>query len=120
MRRISAILALAAVLAAPVLAHDIDRGPNGGRVVDAGDYHVELVARDGGIEVFVTDSDEKPAGGSFKGLAILVVDGKQQRIALESAAPGRLTGKAAGKLAQARGVVQLTTPQGATVQARFK
>ena len=27
-------------------AHGPDKGPNGGRQVDAGDYHVEMVAKD--------------------------------------------------------------------------
>ena len=54
-----------------------EKGPHGGRLADAGDYHVELVARDGGIEVYVVDHGEKPlALSGFKGLAILAVDGK--------------------------------------------
>jgi hypothetical protein len=32
------------ILALPALAHELAKGPNGGRVVEAGGYHVELVA----------------------------------------------------------------------------
>jgi len=115
------ILTATLIFIGPALAHEVQKGPNGGPVVDAGDYHVELVAKESAVDVFITDSKDQPAPSGFKGLAILLVDGKQQRIPLESAAPGRLTGKTTGvKPAQPKGVVQLTTPQGSTVQARFK
>ena len=50
----------ALILALPALGHDVAKGPNGGRVVQAGDYHVELVARSNVIEVFLTDTGDKP------------------------------------------------------------
>jgi hypothetical protein len=34
----------ALILALPALAHGLAKGPNGGRVVEAGGYHVELGA----------------------------------------------------------------------------
>ena len=97
-----------------------EKGKNGGLVVDAGDYHVEMVARSGAIEVYVTDLENKPVVlAGYKGIAILSVDGKNQRIVLE-AGDGRMTGKAAGNLpAQPKGVVQLTPPGGKTVSAKF-
>jgi hypothetical protein len=97
-----------------------ETGPHGGRLADAGDYHVELVAKDGGIEVYVVDHSEKPLSLSgFKGLAILLIDGKSQRIVLE-AGDGKLTGKAAGAIpARPKGVVQITPPGGKTVSAKF-
>lgn len=97
-----------------------EAGPHGGRLADAGDYHVELVAKDGGIEVYVVDHSEKPLSLSgFKGLAILLIDGKSQRIVLE-AGDGKLTGKAAGAIpARPKGVVQITPPGGKTVSAKF-
>ena len=85
-------------------------------MVDAGDYHVELVTKDGIVEVYVSDHDDKPiAIAGYKGIAILSVGGKSQRIVLE-ASDDRLTGKAAGALpAQPKGVVQITPPAGKTV-----
>jgi hypothetical protein len=115
-------LALAALLvAAPALAHDNAKGPHGGRIADAGEYHVELVSTPTAIEVFVTDTKDAPAAAGFKGVAILVVAGKQQRVPLESTAPGRLTGKTSvATPADVKGVVQLTSPQGKSVMARFQ
>jgi hypothetical protein len=72
------------------------KGPHGGRVVQAGDYHVELVAKDKLIEVFLTDATDKPVGpAGFKGLAILVVGGKSTRVPLEPTDDTRLSGTAA-------------------------
>ncbi|MFN3351052.1 MAG: hypothetical protein ACK41X_19065, partial [Pseudorhodoplanes sp.] len=56
----------------------------------------------------------------FKGLAILAVGGKSQRIVLEPAEGGKLTGKATGNLpAEPKGVVQITPPKGQSVSAKF-
>ena len=97
-----------------------EKGKNGGRMVDAGDYHVELVAKGEALEVYVTDHDDKPvAVTGYKGLAILSVGGKSQRITLD-VAEGKLTGKVTGDLpANPKGVVQLTPPSGKTVSAKF-
>jgi hypothetical protein len=107
-------------LAFPSFAHDT-KGPHGGRLTDAGSYHVELVAKDTDVELFVSDSTEKPvASKGFKGLAILVVQGKPQRISLEPSGDDRLKGKATVSIPpDAKGVVQLTGPDGKTAQAKF-
>ena len=119
--RIRTLVTIAALLAAtPGLAHDA-KGHNGGRVVDAGNYHVELVAKGDMIEVYLIDHNNKPISlAGYKGVAILSVDGKVQRIVLEAAEGSRLAGKVAGALpAQPKGVVQITPPAGKTVQAKF-
>ena len=111
----------ALILALPALGHDMAKGPNGGRVAQAGDYHVELVARSNVIEVFLTDTGDKPVPpAGFNGVAILLVAGKSARIVLEPAGDTRLSGKAANDLpAQPKGVVQITAPNGKTAQAKF-
>ncbi len=110
----------ALIMSAPAMAHDAT-AKHGGRVADAGDYHVELVAKKDMIEVHVTDQNDAPvAAAGFKGLAILSVDGKSQRIVLEATESGKLTGKANGTLpAEPKGVVQITTPKGQSVSAKF-
>jgi hypothetical protein len=120
--KLNTLTAMAALLAVgPSFAHEAQKGPNGGRVAEAGDYHVELVPKGGAVEVFITDNKEPSAPAGFKGVAILLVDGKQQRITLESPAPGRLTGKASvTPQAVVKGVVQLTSPQGTSLMARFQ
>jgi hypothetical protein len=53
-------------------------------MADAGPYNVELVSSGGQLDLFVADTANKPvAPVGFKGVAILVVEGKSQRIPLE-------------------------------------
>ena len=94
---------------------------HGGRAVEAGEYHVELVTKADAVDVYLPiTTTRRSASAGYKGLAILVVDGKSQRIVLEPAGKSRLSGKAAGALPSApKGVVQITPPNGKTVQARF-
>lgn len=119
MYRALLIFAVLLSLALPAVAHD-RKGPNGGRVADAGAYHVELVAKGSELALFVADTADKPVPpAGFKGLAILIVDGKSQRIPLE-AADRKLSGTADVKLpANPKGVIQLTLPDGKTAQAKF-
>jgi len=119
MYRKAFILAAALGLSLPAAAHDRE-GPNGGRVADAGPYHVELVANGSQLDLFVADTANKPvAPAGFKGVAILVIEGKSQRIPLEPA-DRKLSGMTDAKLpADPKGVIQLTLPDGKTAQARF-
>jgi hypothetical protein len=115
------IITLAALfIAAPALAHEA-KGPNGGRIADAGSYHVELVAKETLVELYVSDANEKPVPATgFKAVAILTVSGKPQRIVLEAKEAARLSGSAAVKLPkEPKGAVQLTSPDGKTASARF-
>ena len=97
------------------------RGTNGGRIADAGSYHVEMVAKSDVVDVFISDASEKPVAASgFKGMAILVAGGKSQRVVLAPVEGARLSGSATVALPnQPKGVVQLTAPDGKTVQAKF-
>ncbi|MFN3349589.1 hypothetical protein, partial [Pseudorhodoplanes sp.] len=97
MLKLLAVLS-ALIISAPAVAHDA-RGSHGGRVADAGQYHVELITKNNVIDVYLTDHNDKPVQPTgFKGLAILAVGGKSQRIVLEPAEGGKLTGKATGNL----------------------
>ena len=108
-------------LAFPAIAHDA-KGPNGGRMTDAGNYHVELVTKQNDMEVFISDSKEKPvASTGFKGLAVLVVDGKPVRVPLEPSGSDRLKGSAGLPIpVNVKGVIQLTAQDGKTAQAKFE
>jgi hypothetical protein len=89
------IVALASILltASPAAAHEVEKGPNGGRVVEAGAHHVELVVKDNAVNVFVTDASDKPISiTGFKGVAIFTISGKAQRIPLEPKEGARLSG----------------------------
>jgi hypothetical protein len=120
--KLKILLAVSALIVAlPVFAHEVAKGPHGGRVAEAGDYHVELVAAESLIEVFLTDASDKPvAPTGFKGVAILVIGGKSARVSLEPTNGAKLSGRAASAVpTDPKGVVQITAPGGKTTQARF-
>ena len=105
---------------APALAHET-KGPHGGRQVDAGKMHVELLAKGAVIDVYVSDGAGKPVDASvYKGLAILLVGGKPARIPLATAGGDRLSGTANADLGPVlKGAVQITSSDGATSQGKF-
>ncbi|WP_279359771.1 hypothetical protein [Methylobacterium indicum] len=111
-------------IALPFCAHHAcaheGTGHHGGRIADAGPYHIELVTRDRRVEVTIYDAKEKavsPAG--FKGTAILVVGGKPARVVLAPSGAG-LSGEAEVALgANPKGVVQITGPDGAAASGKF-
>ncbi len=112
--------ALALSLAFPAVAHD-QRGPNGGRVADAGPYHAELVTKQNKVDFFLLDTKNKPVPvAGYKAVAVLVAGGQMYRIVLEPAGDNRLTGTAEQPLGTTpKGVVQLTGPDGKTIQAKY-
>jgi hypothetical protein len=119
MRRFN--LALAFILAtAPAFAHD-SKGPNGGRIQDLGPFHAEFTAKDNTVELFVTDTTNKAvAMDGYKGLAIIAVGGKSERIDLAPATGNKLTGTSTMAIPpNAKGVVRLNAPDGKTSQAKF-
>jgi hypothetical protein len=123
MKRILVTCAASLLLATVALAHAPRPGPNGGLKVDAGGaHHAELVA-DGTetVKLFLYDGNDQPvASEGFKGNAILIVNGKPARFSLEPAGGQMLTGKAPSPVETGvRGAVQLTLPDGSTVQAKF-
>ena len=122
MRLTRTILSLAGALlvASPVLAHET-AGKNGGRTTDAGKYHIELVAKDKTVAVYVLDGSEQPVpAAGFKGTATLIADGKPARITLAPADGNKLAGTAEVSLpANPRGAVQLTAPDGGSASGKF-
>jgi hypothetical protein len=121
--RLFAVLAFAALLAAPALAHEPRPGPNGGLKVDAGpSLHAELLANGTpDIVVFLFDQNDQPVvAAGYRGNAILIVDGRTQRFTLQAGDANRLVGTAPVPVpAGVKGAVQITAPDGATAQARF-
>jgi hypothetical protein len=114
-------LALALCLsAAPAFAHEPRTGPNGGALVDAGNYHIEVISSGTTLDVLVSDATDRPLPATgFKALAIIVIDGKTQRIQLAPTADGKkLTGTAPAALARVKGAVQLTDRDGKTATGR--
>ena len=114
------VLAVALLAGLPADAHG-PKSQHGGRIVNAGSYHAELVAKERAIEIFLLGHDDKPVDlKGFKGVAILNVDGKAERITLAPSEKDALSGTAATALpANPKGAVQLTAPDGKTATARF-
>jgi hypothetical protein len=103
-------------------AHAPKIGQNGGPQEDAGSFHVEIVPKGTVLQVYLKDQADKAVTSSgFKGTAIFVIDGKAERITLTPAGENQLKGTSSVDLpAEPKGAVQITTPTGSTVQAKFK
>lgn len=121
MKSLAAAALAAALLTSPLQAHEPRKGPNGGELVDAGSYHIEVIGKGTAIEVLVSDAADRPLSAEgFKALAIMVIDGKTQRIALSPTADGKkLTGTATAPLGAIKGAVQLTDKDGKTTTGRI-
>jgi hypothetical protein len=120
MKIAGAVIALVAATAL-AFAHAPKVGANGGPQADAGSLHVEVVPEGTTLRVFLRDHSDKavPTTG-YRGTAIFVIDGKPQRIPLAPAGENKLTGTSAVTIpSEPKGAVQITTPTGSTVQAKF-
>jgi hypothetical protein len=121
--RLKTFRIIAALLVAPSigLPHAPKVGANGGAQADAGSFHVEVVPQGTTLQVFLRDhSDNAVKTDGMKGTAIFVIDGKPQRIPLSPAGENRLSGTSSIDLpTQPIGAVQITTPSGSTMQAKF-
>lgn len=115
-------VAMTLVMSAPLFAHEAAKGRNGGLRVDAGKYHTELLV-DGSasVVVFLSDVNDKPIpAAGFKATAILIINGKPQRIELAPADASKLVGTAPSPVKPGvKGVVRLTAPDNKTAQGKF-
>jgi hypothetical protein len=103
-------------------AHGPKVGQNGGPQEDAGSFHLEIVPNGTMLQVYLKDHSGKPVStNGFKGAAIFVINGKAERITLMPAGENQFRGTSSIDLpAEPKGAVQITTPTGSTVQAKFK
>ena len=117
-----AALLLPFFLAAVASAHGPKLGPNGGPVVHAGDYHVEMTAKGTALTVYLLGDDEKPVTTKgFKGTGIFAINGKPVRIELTPDGQNKLVGQSTVPLTKSpKGAVRITTPSGKTAQAKFE
>ena len=122
--KLTSILTAAILLATPAaaLAHAPKIGVNGGPQTNAGPYHMELIAKEKALDVYLRDHGDKAvATAGFAGTAIFVIDGKSERIELKPTGDNRLTGTASIALPnEPAGVVRVTMPGGGTAQGQFK
>lgn len=120
-RVISVVVAMLFAWAQPVLAHAPKMGEHGGPQADAGSFHVEIVPKDRQLEVYLRDHSDKAVNTEgFRGAAIFVIEGKPERITLTPAGGNQLKGASSVNIpSEPKGAVQITTPTGSTVQAKF-
>jgi hypothetical protein len=114
-------MALFMITASIASAHAPKVGANGGAQADAGSFHVEIVPQGTTLQVFLRDHSNKAVlTDGYKGTAIFIIDGKPQRIPLTSVGENKLAGTSTVSIpSEPKGAVQITTPSGSTVQAKF-
>jgi hypothetical protein len=97
MRRfVLTVLAIMSVGIAPAFAGEKDHGPNGGPVIDAGGYHVELVAKGAALTLYVTthEADAPVPTTGASGFVVIQSKGGAERLDLAAAEPNQLTATA--------------------------
>lgn len=115
---IASAAVVATLAGSPALA-EVLTPMHGGQVVEVNERHVELVAKDGVVEVYIADHNNKPiATDSASGKATQVVDGKKVEVALSSAGGNKLVGASPLPNPKASTVVNLTLG-GKSISARF-
>ncbi len=118
------LLGAALVLAIPVHAADTHShaGKHGGKLVESGHHHVEIVAKDGVLDVHVNDEDGKPEDiKDAKATAVVLSEGKKEAITLAPDAGNFLKGSGTFKArAGTIIVVTLTMPGHSPEQSRIK
>lgn len=130
---IGAAVAVAGVPGAPSLAqqkkghghadhkHNHPTAQHGGILEDVGEYHVELVVKDGKITLYLRDHEAKDAASEGFKASVLLTAGQQRvgPIELAPVAPNKLEGAAAVP-AGATAILTLTDKGGTAAQGRFK
>jgi len=121
MKRILILMAGLMLTAGVAWGHGTDRGPQGGVRVDAGNYHVEAVAKDTSLSVYLYDERNNPVDATgARATGIFVVGGKSQRIELKPVGANRLAGTASVPMpATLKGAVQISLPGEKPLQAKF-
>jgi hypothetical protein len=100
------------MIVATAYAHGPARGPNGGQMQDLAGGHVELVAQDNEIAVYLFDAENKPISAQgVVATATVLSQGKQEMVMLQPADGNVMRGRGVF-LAQPglKVVVSLTLP----------
>lgn len=117
-------VAIVLALSTPAIAGDdhTHAGKHGGKVVETGHHHMELVAKDGSLEVYLSHDDGKAEDvKDAKATATVLSGGQKEEVALV-ADPGNFL-KGTGTFKSEKGttiVVTLKMPGHKPEQARFK
>jgi hypothetical protein len=121
LRILPGLLVAFTVLASPSLAQSW-KGPNGGQMVDAGSFHVELIIKNADYSVNIFDHVDNPvAVAQATGVATVMVGEEKEKVTLQPVAANTLTGTGALKRSgPTKVLVLLRVPDQATAMARFE
>ena len=102
--------------------HNHPTAQHGGILEDVGEYHVELVAKDGKITLYLRDHEAKDAVVDGFKASVLVTAGSQRLgpFDLQPAKANVIEGAAPGIPAGATAILTLTDKAGVAAQGRFK
>lgn len=105
----------------PATAHDVEQGPNGGPMVEVKGHHLELLAKNDTLVVFISDASHAAiASKGATGRAVILEGSAQRTLALTPTEPDQLTAKLDRPLASgARVVVSTKLGSGQDLLARF-
>ncbi|MGD9802505.1 MAG: hypothetical protein AB7O71_19310 [Hyphomicrobiaceae bacterium] len=131
---IGAAIAVASVPAAPSLAqqkkdhghadhkHNHPTVQHGGILEDVGEYHVEFVAKDGKITLYIRNHEAKDAATEGFKASVLLTAGQQRigPIEIKPAGANKMEGPAATVPPGATAILTLTDKGGTAAQGRFK
>jgi hypothetical protein len=96
---------------------------HGGVIDDVGEYHAELVVKDGKITIHVLDHDGKDAATDGYKASVLITAGSQKLgpFALQPAGGNKLEGAGAASVpAGSRAILTLVDKGGKSAQARYE
>ncbi len=118
------ILAAAAILVsltAPSLAEGVWPGPNGGTMVDAGSFHIELIVKNTEYRLNIYDHVDKPVAVAQATAVLTVMVGEEkEKLSMQPVGPNSLAVQGAMKRSGAAKVlVLLRVPDQASAIARF-
>jgi hypothetical protein len=111
-----------AIAAAPdVRAHDAEKGPNGGQMIEVKGHHVELTAEGSELTLYLSDGTHAPVPSKgASGRAVILEGSKQSSATLTPAEPNRLLARLDAPLGRgARVVVTAKLGDGHDIVARF-
>jgi hypothetical protein len=116
-----AALAVSLGLVAPSLAHEAEKGPNGGALIDVEGHHIELVTAPNALTFYLSDEKEAPLDASGAQMKAIVQDaGKTTRLELVPAQRNKLTAATSAPIGSgAKVVITGSLPDGHKLQGRF-
>lgn len=102
--------------------HNHPTAQHGGILEDVGEFHVEMVVKDGKITLYLRDHEAKDAATEGFKASVLLTAGSQRvgPVELAPIAPNKLEGPTAAVPLGATAILTLTDKAGVAAQGRFK